>query len=220
MKSRSPVRRWLNSVRGRSSSCGLWIDESLPGWMTRPELEVIATVAASLPDDAVVVEVGSYAGRSSAHWAANSRPSVEIHCIDPFDAVIDDFSFAYVQGDSSAVRGRPSGELFVQYTRPWADRITMVAATSPLPSWDRNADVVFIDGDHTSEGVTRDLEFWSQHLKPGGRLLGHDWDDVRVREAVEEFSKRQRVDVRVHGSTNIWEMCAPHRSGDRSASRP
>lgn len=174
--------------------------------MTRPELELIATAAATLPDHAVVVEVGSYAGRSSAHWAANSRPSVVIYCIDPFDAIIDDFSLAHIQGDGSSVRGRASGELFLEYTTRWADRLTMVADTSPLRSWDRNADIIFIDGDHTSEGVTRDLEFWTDHLKPHGRLLGHDWDDARVRDAVQAFVASQGVAVRVHAGTNIWEL--------------
>lgn len=180
--------------------------------MTRRELEVIAIAAARLPDRAVIVEVGSYAGRSSAHWAANSRPSVEVYCIDPFDAVVDDFSLAHIQGDGSALRARPSGELFSHYTRPWADRLTMVAESSPLPSWHRDADVIFLDGDHTSDGVTRDLEFWTGHLKPDGRLLGHDWDDARVRDAVQAFAASRGVGVCVHAGTNIWEL--DRRSSD------
>ena len=174
--------------------------------MTRPELELIAEAAASLPDDSVIVEVGSFAGRSSAHWAANSRPSVQIYCIDPFDAVADDFSLAHIQGDGSPVRARPSGELLTHYMRPWTDRLTVVAESSPLASWHRDADVIFIDGDHTSDGVTRDLEFWTDHLKPEGRLFGHDWDDARVRDAVQAFAASRGVEVLVHAGTNIREL--------------
>jgi precorrin-6B methylase 2 len=139
--------------------------------MTRSELELISVIAADVPDHGVIVEVGSFAGRSSVHWAANSRPTVAIYCIDPFDAIVDDFSFEHMHGDPSGVRGHASGELFATYTQAWAQRLTAVEEASPPRSWSQSADVIFIDGDHTAEGVRRDLDFWIDHLDPGGRLL-------------------------------------------------
>jgi hypothetical protein len=193
-------------VLRRDQPPGSWIDESVPGWMTRSELEAIASVAAGVPEDGVIVEIGSFAGRSSVHWAANSHPTVAIYCIDPFDAIVDDFSFKYLQGDASGVRGRPSGELFDAYTRAWEHRLTPIAQLSPPTGWDHPADVIFVDGDHTAAGVTRDLRFWIEHLKPGGRLLGHDWDDARVRVAVEAFADGRGMSARVHDGTNVWEL--------------
>jgi hypothetical protein len=35
-------------------------------------------------------------------------------------------------------------------------------------------DLVFIDGDHSYEGVRADYEHWRPFIKPGGRLLFHD----------------------------------------------
>jgi predicted O-methyltransferase YrrM len=192
--------------RNDETTHDLRIDESIPGWMTRPELEVIARAARAVPANGTIVEIGSYAGRSSVHWAANSDPSVEIFCIDPFDAVIDDFSFAHIQGDASNVRDRPSGEIFAEQTRDWAHRLTPLAQLSPPATWERPADVIFVDGDHTAEGVTRDLRFWIDHLKPGARLLGHDWDDARVREAVEAFAAERGLTASPHDGTNIWEL--------------
>jgi hypothetical protein len=174
--------------------------------MTRPELHVIASAAASVGENSVIIEVGSFAGRSAVHWAANSHPTVDIYCIDPFDAVVDDYSFEHIQGDASRVRGRPSRELFVECTRAWAHRVTMVEEASPPQRWNRAAEIIFIDGDHTLEGVTRDLDFWIEYLQPGGRLLGHDWDDGRVREAVEAFAGRRNLSVRVHPGTCVWEL--------------
>jgi precorrin-6B methylase 2 len=183
-----------------------WIDESVPGWMTRPELDLVASVAAGVPDNGVIVEVGSFAGRSSVHWAANSRPSVKIYCIDPFDTIVDDYSFERMQGNSSGVRGRTAGELFAKNTQPWAKRVAAIPKLSPPSSWDRPADVIFVDGDHTFAGVTRDIEFWIDQLKPGGRLLGHDFDDARVREAVFAFATARGPAVAMHPGTNIWEL--------------
>jgi hypothetical protein len=66
--------------------------------------------------------------------------------------------------------------------------------------------VVFIDGDHTAEGVKADLEFWVDRLTPDGVLLGHDWDDGRVRGAVEAFAGQRGVGVHVHPGTYIWQF--------------
>ena len=38
----------------------------------------------------------------------------------------------------------------------------------------RQLDLLFIDGDHTLEGVTRDWEDYSPMVKPGGLILFHD----------------------------------------------
>lgn len=174
--------------------------------MTRPELELIAETAVRIPPHGVVVEIGSFAGRSSVHWAANSHPSVRIFCIDPFDYILDDYSFEHIQGDPSDVRDRPCGEIFAEHTSRWANRIVPLAQRSPPGEWNTPADVVFIDGDHTADGVRSDLEFWRGCLKPRGRLLGHDWDDPRVRQAVESFGGRDDLAVRCHDGTCIWEI--------------
>jgi MMP 1-O-methyltransferase len=200
----------LSRLLGRRATAPLWIDETVPGWMTRPELEVIARAAADVPEHGLIVEIGSFAGRSSVHWAANSRPSVEICCMDPFDFVIDDYSFEHIQGDASAVRGRPSGELFAEQTREWAGRLTMLAQRSPPPSWDRQADVIFVDGDHSAEGLHRDLQFWSDRVKPGGRLLGHDWDQQQVRDTVTAFASERALGIKVHPGTYVWELLPGH----------
>jgi hypothetical protein len=176
--------------------------------MTRPELQVITQVAAEVPKDGVIVEIGSFAGRSSVHWAANSDPSVKIFCVDPFDAIVDQYSLEHIQGSAGDVAGRPSGELFLQHTAAWVERLIPIAVASPPPTWDRPADVVFVDGDHSAGGVTRDLEFWIDWLTPNGVLLGHDWDDLRVREAVNSFASRRALVARRRPSTNIWQIYA------------
>src|SRR4051794_10189854 len=108
------LRRFFR--RNEDATDDLRIDESIPGWMTRSELELIARVARAVPANGTIVEIGSWGGRSAVHWAANSDPSVAIYCMDPFDYILDDFSFAHIQGDASNVRDRPSGEIFAEQT--------------------------------------------------------------------------------------------------------
>ena len=51
-------------------------------------------------------------------------------------------------------------------------------------------DFVFIDADHTKDGVVRDIRAWLPKLRKGGKMLGHDIDWVSVREAVEQEFNR------------------------------
>jgi len=187
-----------------------YLNLDVPGWMTEPELRLLAEAARQVPDGGTIIEIGSFAGRSAVHLAANSAPGVRLFCIDSFTHVhrkeADPFATKHLAGDKEAVEGRPAGELFDRFTEPWAEKITKVAALSPPPSWDEPADLIFIDGDHTYDGVMRDLVFWRPQLKPGGRFLGHDWDDDDVRAACRAFAFDHSLTATCAPDTLIWEM--------------
>jgi cephalosporin hydroxylase len=65
---------------------------------------------------------------------------------------------------------------------------------------DRSVDFLFIDGDHTYEGVKRDYELWSPLVRSGGIVAFHDigpdqpdgfgtasfWSELKLCEATEE----------------------------------
>lgn len=50
---------------------------------------------------------------------------------------------------------------------------------------DESLDFVFIDADHSTQGVTSDIQAWGPKLKPSGWFIGHDIDWPTVREAVD-----------------------------------
>lgn len=48
-------------------------------------------------------------------------------------------------------------------------------------------DFVFIDADHTYEGVKRDIAAWTPKVRDGGAVMGHDYDRKdSVAKAVDE----------------------------------
>ncbi len=54
---------------------------------------------------------------------------------------------------------------------------------------ERTFDFVFIDADHTYEGVKADIAAWTSKVKPGGMVMGHDYNSVAfpsVIKAVDE----------------------------------
>tara|TARA_R100000734_G_C3297285_1_gene88312 strand:+ start:464 stop:973 length:510 start_codon:yes stop_codon:yes gene_type:complete len=79
-------------------------------------------------------------------------------------------------------------------------------------SWDmaqhidnNELDFVFIDGDHSTEGVRKDIEAYTPKVKQGGYCMGHDWDWDTVRTAVKE----QTNDVQTLPN-GIWYYTVRH----------
>jgi hypothetical protein len=60
---------------------------------------------------------------------------------------------------------------------------------------DGKLDFVFIDGDHSYEGCSRDIEAWLPKVKPGGWLMGHDYT-IRpgVKRAVDDLGMAVELD--------------------------
>lgn len=62
-------------------------------------------------------------------------------------------------------------------------------------------DFIFIDGDHSYEGVTKDLKAWVPKVKEGGYIGGHDWENAGtlqdVKRAVEDFfvDKLEKIEL-------------------------
>jgi hypothetical protein len=70
---------------------------------------------------------------------------------------------------------------------------------------DGSLDFVFIDADHSYEGVAADIDAWRSKVKAGGLLCGHDYGHSRfpgVKRAVDERLKAQTGDDHVW-----WARC-------------
>jgi len=65
---------------------------------------------------------------------------------------------------------------------------------------DESLDFIFIDADHSYEGVKRDITLWSPKVKKGGHIVGHDIDWEGVKRAVEELIP----DYKTPGIDNLW----------------
>lgn len=64
---------------------------------------------------------------------------------------------------------------------------------------DASLDLVFIDADHSYEGVCKDILAYTPKLKPSGLLTGHDIDFFGVNRAVKELIGNFEV-----APNNVW----------------
>lgn len=75
----------------------LSVSRQITGFLLEQEGIALAQLCYSLPPNAVVVEVGSFLGRSSVLFAGarKLKGNGQVHCIDPFDGLGDAFSVPF-----------------------------------------------------------------------------------------------------------------------------
>ena len=67
---------------------------------------------------------------------------------------------------------------------------------------DRTFDLIFIDGDHTYEGVKNDFQRYKKFLKPQGYILFDDYHHPAVKDFVDSIDEKDYARVIVFGTKN------------------
>jgi len=163
-------------------------------------LDIRAAALLSLIDDGrpmVGVEVGVYRGDLSAALL-HARPQLCMLLVDSWGDP-DRGSPYYQTGDHHASMTTAEQEAARQLCMSNIERFGYRAVTRHMKSAeaalrlsDRSVDFVFLDADHSFEGVTEDLNLWLPKIKDGGWIGGHDYanpalPDTKVKEAVDAF---------------------------------
>ncbi|MGB0767400.1 MAG: glycosyltransferase [Phycisphaeraceae bacterium] len=100
-------------------------------------------------------------------------------------------------------------ERVVDRLAPFGDRFELVRDDSQQAGdrfADKSLDFVYLDADHSEQGVWQDLCTWAIKVRPGGVIAGHDYghaDFPGVRRAVDRFFARFGWTVHEAGH-NVW----------------
>lgn len=142
--------------------------ETIEGLLDSPAQERwLFRAARGLPEDSVIVEIGSFKGRSTSCLAfACAETGKRVFAIDTFDGNDVDFPQRAFLGDflrTLEERG------LCQYVTPVLGRSAEVAS-----HWERPIHLLFIDGSHLFEDVVADFEGFFPHVVPGGIVGLHD----------------------------------------------
>lgn len=164
---------------------------TVSGWMAESELMTLAALSQSCN---VIVEVGSWEGRSACAMAANS-PAF-IFCVDAWQG--------HLQGGHEATWETLAR--FKENTARYSGRVIPVLAESHQAVYALSVagivpDMVFIDASHDYQSVTLDIIEWTALLRPGAIAAGHDYGDLNwpgVKQAVDELLPGVMV------SDSIW----------------
>lgn len=185
-------------------------DLRVPGWMKEFDLQVVEKLAQRVPPKGSMVEIGSFLGRSSIAWAMSVHPSVSVTCIDLWGTRgwFEGRRQSQPDGDLALYSGSYEGT-FRKMTGGYSNIHGIKGnSTAEYGLWDQ--DLIFLDGDHHFAGVKADLENWSERLKPGGLLCGHDFGPesrlAGVVHAVMSYSFHQNLHVFSPAHSRIWML--------------
>lgn len=184
---------------------------SIEGWMADSELAWLARQARK---SSVVVEVGSWCGRSSRAIADNLLADAVLYCIDTYNGSSGepDAHITAKEREGDGVYMKFFANLYdhIRLGRVIPVRMESGNAAETLRNMGVVADWLFVDGDHSTEGFRRDVNLWQPLVKDGGLLSGHDyylpeqnpmaW--IGVRTVVNEMFP----DAQQAPDTSIWHV--------------
>jgi len=164
--------------------------------LARPDTQTIPVELECLKRHAAgarcAVEIGSYQGVSAAWIAGALAKDGKLHCVDNWprpSPEVDD----------------PCFEVFRRHLKRqglW-DRIVVLRSTSAeaAASLPDGIDFIFVDGDHSMEGIRTDWQIVLSKLRPGGIACLHDTitppgEEWRVPESIAFYEDNIRGDAR------------------------
>jgi predicted O-methyltransferase YrrM len=183
--------------------------KDVPGWLSDEEGEALYELARQCTGRGVIVEIGSWKGKSTICLGLGSRAGkgVRIFAIDPHAD--------YRHGEFKDNIERAG----------IADLVTPLKGLSQAVAggFDEPIELLFVDGSHEEDDVREDFEKWVPKVVEGGIVAFHDttWHDG-VRKVVAEkiYGSRRFKDVRfVIGSTTVARKVAENTAADRVHAR-
>jgi len=163
----------------------------------------------SLPKYGVGAEVGSWKGDFSAQLLRRAQPR-RLYLIDPWE-YREDPQYAHAMfGDRTPGGQQRMDTIHEGVCRRFeseiaAGRVVVARARSTdAAAGLESLDWVYIDGDHTYDGVRDDLDAFYPLVKPGGVIAGDDygmvgWWEDGVKRAVDEFVAARGCELTVIG---------------------
>jgi len=143
-----------------------------PGFLTEREARFLALVAAGAPGRGVILEIGSFKGKSTVGLAsiAARYHLGKVVAVDPHTAP---------SSTDPSLGGQMSSFDDFRHTLARAGltehvEVHRTFSRDLAPGWSRPIRFLWIDGDHTYAGAKQDLDLFAPHLAAGGVVALHD----------------------------------------------
>lgn len=147
---------------------------ALDGWFTGAEGNALAKLASRCPADQEIVELGAFAGRSTAFLAAGSKHGRKAHVTS-----IDPWGPGALPGGTEQA---PADAVLESY-RATLTELNLWQMVTPLramgsqvaPLWQKPVGLLFLDATHLYEDTRDEIERWAPLLAPKAFAAFHDY---------------------------------------------
>ncbi len=172
------------------------------GWLSGMEMRFLFSAAANPTTRGEVVEIGSYKGKSTlllakgASWAGQSR----VIACDPF------LETWHTESDRADKGERVFEEFLCTLSRNGLMQCVEFhreKSSEMARGWTRPIRLLWIDGDHSLQGVTEDLHDYLPYLAGGAIVALHDVDHRKFEGPMRCFID----DVVLSDSFGVCGMC-------------
>ena len=150
-----------------------------PSQLTVAEKTLLAKYAAGRRR---LVEIGVYFGASTRLLRSVMAPDGEIVGVDPF-----------FRGRLGVPFQKWTARRQLENSTNGSARLIEAFSQDAAKSWSGPIDFLFIDADHTWDGIDRDWKDWSKFIEPGGVVALHD--ALSVASRADEDSVRYYAEV-------------------------
>lgn len=144
--------------------------DSIRGWFEMDEGRELARLAGGVAADLEIVEIGAFAGRSTAYLAEGAAGGEGAHITS-----LDDWSPAAIPAGTDQAE---ADDVLAEYLREVdRTRVTFLRARSThiAPYWIKPIGLCFLDASHLYDDTARDIAEWGEHIPPGSRMAFHDY---------------------------------------------
>ncbi|MBN2421624.1 class I SAM-dependent methyltransferase [Candidatus Woesearchaeota archaeon] len=136
----------------------------IDGLISDIEAELLFSLAKKCKNKGVIVEIGSWKGKSTVCLALGSKKGSKnkIYAVDPH--IIEGFNSTYNEFITNIKKAKVE------------DVVIPLVKTSKEASknFKEKIELIFIDGDHSYQGVREDFELWFPKVIDGGIVVFHD----------------------------------------------
>lgn len=190
--------------------------DNLPiGFFNLHDSKLLASLVSQVPDFGIIVELGSFLGRTAVIIGRHAKSNVRIFCIDSFPEKFK----CQVHFDDWYENQYPQlGQEFDVYnefrknTQEFTN-ITVIKGKSPneIKFTNEPIDMFFLDAAHKNPNCLENLNFFCPLVKSNGIICGHDFldkfPDVQQNVYMLEKLYNKKATVSSHGS--FWMIRKP-----------
>lgn len=146
------------------------VAKSIPGAPLK-ECHLLYTLAKQSPKNGVIVEIGSYVGKTTMFIAQGAIDSGEqaVYSIDPHEGTLEHT----LPGVPTSTLKQFDANMAAAGVTQRIRHITKLS-TAVAPTWKEPIAMIFIDGDHKYEPARNDLKMFEPFLVEGAIVAMHD----------------------------------------------